>query len=58
MLTFSSSTSAQQVVDFVKAAQGTEESVDGTDTIGGTAGKIALDIASYVLSITICNTKD
>jgi hypothetical protein len=41
-------TNAQQVVDFVKAAQGTEASVDGTDAIGGTTGKIALDAASYV----------
>jgi hypothetical protein len=38
-------TSAQQVVDFVKAAQGTAESVDGSAAVGGTAGKIALDAA-------------
>ncbi|KAF2678913.1 hypothetical protein K458DRAFT_134068 [Lentithecium fluviatile CBS 122367] len=39
---------AQQVVDFVKAAQGTDKSVDGATTAGGTAGKIGLDIAAYV----------
>jgi hypothetical protein len=40
-------TSAQQVVDFVKAAQGTGESIDGAAAVGGTAGKIALDAAGY-----------
>jgi hypothetical protein len=45
------STSAKQVTDFVKAAQGTTESVDGTTTIGGTAGKIGLDVAAYVFTV-------
>lgn len=38
---------AQQVVDYVKASQATTESVDKTEVVGGTVGKIALDTAAY-----------
>ncbi|PVH93934.1 hypothetical protein DM02DRAFT_500847, partial [Periconia macrospinosa] len=40
--------SSLQVVDFVKNAQATEKSVDGTDVVGGTASKVALDAAAFV----------
>lgn len=39
--------SAQQVADYSKKSQETTESVDGTDVVGGTAGKIALDTAAF-----------
>ncbi|KAF2638767.1 hypothetical protein P280DRAFT_481577 [Massarina eburnea CBS 473.64] len=40
--------SAQQVVDFVKNAQATQKSVDGSAVVGGTAGKLALAQAAFV----------
>lgn len=40
--------SAKQVTDYSKKSQGTQKSVDGTNVVGGTAGKIGLDIAAYV----------
>ncbi|KAF2829150.1 hypothetical protein CC86DRAFT_318212, partial [Ophiobolus disseminans] len=39
---------AQQVAEYSKVSQGTEKSTDGTDVVGGTAGKIGLDIAAFV----------
>ncbi|KAF2177564.1 hypothetical protein K469DRAFT_677181 [Zopfia rhizophila CBS 207.26] len=39
---------AQQVVDYVKASQATNASVDGTGVVGGTVGKISLDTAAFV----------
>ena len=38
--------SAQQVADYTKLSQQTESSTDGTDVVGGTAGKIGLDAAA------------
>jgi hypothetical protein len=37
---------ARQVAEYAKKSQATTESVDGTDVVGGTAGKIGLDIAA------------
>ena len=39
---------AQQVAEYAKLSQATESSTDGTDVIGGTAGKISLDTAAFV----------
>ncbi|KAH7364123.1 extracellular serine-rich protein [Rhexocercosporidium sp. MPI-PUGE-AT-0058] len=39
---------AQQLVDFVKAAQGTTASVDSTVIAGGTAGKVTLGTAAFI----------
>jgi hypothetical protein len=47
------SVNQQQVVDFVKNAQAIEKSVDGTDVVGGTAGKLELAKAAYVLSCSL-----
>ncbi|KAJ4299515.1 hypothetical protein N0V90_004760 [Kalmusia sp. IMI 367209] len=41
-------TSAQQVVDFVKAAQGTNKSTDGTAIAGGTTSTIGLANAAFI----------
>lgn len=41
-------TSTQQVLDFVKAAQGTQKSTDGTAIAGGTTSQIDLTNAAYV----------
>ncbi|KAJ4410901.1 hypothetical protein N0V91_001830 [Didymella pomorum] len=38
---------AKQVADYAKLSQATEKSTDGTDVVGGTAGKIALDQAAF-----------
>lgn len=38
--------SAQQLADYTKLSQQTESSTDGTDVVGGTAGKLALDAAA------------
>lgn len=38
---------AQQVAEYAKKSQATEGSVDGTDVVGGTAGKIGLDTAAF-----------
>ena len=38
--------SAQQLADYTKLSQQTESSTDGTDVMGGTAGKLALDAAA------------
>jgi hypothetical protein len=40
--------STQQLADYVKLSQQSESSTDGTDVVGGTAGKLALDAAAYV----------
>jgi hypothetical protein len=37
---------AKQVADYAKKSQATTASVDGTNVVGGTAGKIGLDIAA------------
>lgn len=37
---------AKQVADYAKLSQESTESVDGTDVVGGTAGKIGLDTAA------------
>jgi plastocyanin len=37
---------AKQVADYAKKSQSTTESTDGTNVVGGTAGKIGLDIAA------------
>ncbi|CAO2654735.1 Nn.00g114680.m01.CDS01 [Neocucurbitaria sp. VM-36] len=39
---------AQQVADYTKLSQQTQSSTDGTDVVGGTAGKISLDTAAFV----------
>ncbi|KAG9194571.1 hypothetical protein G6011_04606 [Alternaria panax] len=39
---------AQQLADYVKLSQQSESSTDGTDVVGGTAGKLALDTAAFV----------
>ncbi|OAL04075.1 hypothetical protein IQ06DRAFT_314756 [Phaeosphaeriaceae sp. SRC1lsM3a] len=38
---------AKQVADYAKLSQESTESVDGTDVVGGTAGKIGLDTAAF-----------
>ncbi|KAH5604915.1 hypothetical protein HBI26_060190 [Parastagonospora nodorum] len=38
---------ARQLVDYAKASQATAESVDGTDPVGGSVGRIALDAAAF-----------
>ncbi|KAF1919812.1 hypothetical protein BDU57DRAFT_443266 [Ampelomyces quisqualis] len=38
---------AKQVADYAKMSQESGDSVDGTDVIGGTAGKIGLDVAAF-----------
>ncbi|CAG5163378.1 uncharacterized protein ALTATR162_LOCUS6426 [Alternaria atra] len=38
----------QQLADYVKLSQQSESSTDGTDVVGGTAGKLALDTAAFV----------
>ena len=38
--------STQQLADYVKLSQQSESSTDGTDIVGGTAGKLALDAAA------------
>ncbi|KAI4623028.1 uncharacterized protein J4E87_006121 [Alternaria ethzedia] len=40
--------STQQLADYVKLSQQSESSTDGTDVVGGTAGKLALDAAAFV----------
>ena len=37
---------AQQLADYVKLSQQSQSSTDGTDVVGGTAGKLALDTAA------------
>jgi hypothetical protein len=37
---------AGQVAEYAKKSQGTSESVDGTDVVGGAAGRIALEGAA------------
>jgi hypothetical protein len=39
-------TTTQQILDFVKAAQGTTESVEGTAIAGGTTSQIELTNAA------------
>ncbi|KAL5113962.1 hypothetical protein ACEQ8H_008144 [Pleosporales sp. CAS-2024a] len=39
---------AKQVVDYTKKSQATQKSVDGAGVVGGTVGKIGLDIAAFV----------
>ncbi|CAN9194614.1 unnamed protein product [Alternaria alternata] len=39
---------AQQLADYVKLSQQSQSSTDGTDVVGGTAGKLALDTAAFV----------
>ncbi|KAK7190504.1 hypothetical protein DPSP01_005270 [Paraphaeosphaeria sporulosa] len=41
-------TGAQQILDFVKAAQGTDKSVEGTAIAGGTTSQIELTNAAFV----------
>ncbi|ORY04566.1 hypothetical protein BCR34DRAFT_442104, partial [Clohesyomyces aquaticus] len=40
-------TSTQELLDYVKASQGTKESTDGTDVVGGTVAQIDLAKAGF-----------